>query len=348
MQLAAVLVSLLSLITSNAFATCDDYRLDKDGGVMEDMPVLNQRNVGSCYAQVSAQVLTAKLRLSDPKKYKDVMVSPLSLALGFREYSDKNRYSSQNIPKRVNVIDGEKTYFPLNASEAFPICEYKDVESKISQLDFNFLFGNTSKALETVFASPNNETINKISYDLCTQDNPQSHNLKDIRDVLSEVIKNDSPVKFVRYLIEGECKPIEIAHGLVNVNGQHPAMSHNEVEIMNFVDKMFDARHKLPIAIDYCADFFHQGASARGRKEFYASNDTSEDSCGAHASVIVGRRTSISPKNGEKTCEYLIRNSWGTSCLGYNAEYTAKCEQGQVWVTKETLLKNILGANSLE
>lgn len=54
-----------------------------------------------------------------------------------------------------------------------------------------------------------------------------------------------------------------------------------------------------------------------------------------HASVILGRRWNTT----KNSCEYLIRNSWGTGCYAYDR--TLDCEKGNIWVPKELLKKNI-------
>jgi len=54
-----------------------------------------------------------------------------------------------------------------------------------------------------------------------------------------------------------------------------------------------------------------------------------------HVSSIVGRKW-----NSEtKTCEYLLRNSWGETCTRYHFSY--QCEKGYVWIPKDTLLREV-------
>lgn len=50
-----------------------------------------------------------------------------------------------------------------------------------------------------------------------------------------------------------------------------------------------------------------------------------------HASSIVGRRFNSSTKQ----CEYLIRNSYGSSCDGYDSHL--ECDQGNLWIAKKYL-----------
>lgn len=52
-----------------------------------------------------------------------------------------------------------------------------------------------------------------------------------------------------------------------------------------------------------------------------------------HDSTIVGRRTN--KETGK--CEYLIRNSYGRSCNGYNSRF--ECEEGNIYVPKDEIKK---------
>lgn len=61
-------------------------------------------------------------------------------------------------------------------------------------------------------------------------------------------------------------------------------------------------------------------------------NAHSSDSKMNHTSSFVGRRM----RAGK--CEYLVRNSWGRSCNYYDRTYP--CEQGNVWVPKENLIRS--------
>ena len=54
-----------------------------------------------------------------------------------------------------------------------------------------------------------------------------------------------------------------------------------------------------------------------------------------HSSTIVGQRWN----SVAKTCEFLIRNSWGSKCSCYSESLSSQsCEAGNVWVDTQTLL----------
>lgn len=57
-----------------------------------------------------------------------------------------------------------------------------------------------------------------------------------------------------------------------------------------------------------------------------------------HASSIVGRRWS----EESRSCQYLIRNSWGESCVSYGA-MADRCESGHIWVDGADLEDRSIG-----
>ena len=61
-----------------------------------------------------------------------------------------------------------------------------------------------------------------------------------------------------------------------------------------------------------------------------------------HASLIIGRKYN----QETNSCEYLIRNSYGSSCNNYHP--TLRCKNGQFWLSEETLEKAFVKTLRLE
>lgn len=61
-----------------------------------------------------------------------------------------------------------------------------------------------------------------------------------------------------------------------------------------------------------------------------------------HASSIVGRRWNRQTNK----CEFLIRNSWGTSCSGYRSGFD--CDNGNLWVPRDILEENVSYLNYIK
>ena len=61
-----------------------------------------------------------------------------------------------------------------------------------------------------------------------------------------------------------------------------------------------------------------------------------------HAVLVVGRR----PGPGG-TCQYKIRNSWGTGCASYSSAVRATCSNGTVWVSQNDLARSLLNVSTM-
>lgn len=81
-------------------------------------------------------------------------------------------------------------------------------------------------------------------------------------------------------------------------------------------------RRGIPVMISYDESFLTKGSRVPFKSE-------------GHASIVVGSRW-----NGA-SCEFKIRNSWGSSCDIYAPEYRARCEGGNIWVTEADLAKRV-------
>ncbi len=107
----------------------------------------------------------------------------------------------------------------------------------------------------------------------------------------------------------------------------------------------------LPVGISYCAYTLtnkppFDGITSRMPLRF-KKDSNGKNLCGNHASLIIGSRWN----KKQKSCELLVRNTWGTGCKSYKKGYPAasstvkgqdvKCEGGNIWVDYKELEKNI-------
>lgn len=66
--------------------------------------------------------------------------------------------------------------------------------------------------------------------------------------------------------------------------------------------------------------------------EALQNSDTTKNQSN-HAVTVVGRRFN----SKSRQCEYLVRNSWGRSCAGYDRRLD--CEEGNIWIPKSQIIK---------
>lgn len=114
--------------------------------------------------------------------------------------------------------------------------------------------------------------------------------------------------------------PLPLAQPIFKLNQNYRSHHDILVEMSRFIGK------QLPVAVEYDA---------------IAISPTS----GGHASLVVGKRWN----SQRQSCEFLVRNSWGKSCLGYNSE--VECDRtnpGNIWVSAERLFKYVIGISTFE
>jgi len=129
----------------------------------------------------------------------------------------------------------------------------------------------------------------------------------------------------------------------------------------------------LPLSIGYCSRFLHAGNPSDARSFLGLTNrgsawyprrldelldtpswrfdrvrrEPDAENCGGHESLVIGRRLV------QGRCQYLIQNSWGTSCAPY-ASAGWDCERdehgmetGKVWVDAMTLSRNLMTISTI-
>ena len=105
-----------------------------------------------------------------------------------------------------------------------------------------------------------------------------------------------------------------------------------------YVDSSLDAVNPMPVVVRYCANVLRDRNStgvdpADGKWDSDLCNvGGNPDNHVWHASVVIGRRPS---KGG---CDYLVKNSWGSTCGGYDKRL--ECESGKIWVNGRDLWRN--------
>jgi hypothetical protein len=103
-----------------------------------------------------------------------------------------------------------------------------------------------------------------------------------------------------------------------------------------------DRKKAQPIAISYCSkmlkDKNYEGTVVHHDKSFGGQKVPKSKDCGPHASVIIGK------KKIEGKCNYLIRNTWGSRCDGYDwsCKMNAYGEAVGVWVPEDALFSNLM------
>ncbi len=96
-----------------------------------------------------------------------------------------------------------------------------------------------------------------------------------------------------------------------------------ENQMLSALDKQLEGH--APVGINYFVDGIY---SQRNSKD-------------THASVIMGRRWN----ERSQSCEYLVRNSYGSSCAGYEA--SVQCANGNYWMPEDIFKRDVFSISYL-
>jgi hypothetical protein len=314
------LALILSLIVFNASAgvlnrttsvrsaaNCTDVDLRPEFGA-----VRSQGNIGWCYANAAADLLSFE----------------------FREELHHQKASASYIALTYNKLffgksksEGGFAALALTMAQFQGFCPQSDedrvlgqgpqvpLKSKIDGLlylkqNFDRTGGASLESDLKIYFSQNKSILTQVP-------------LEDLRQLLEDSTEKDFTSHFADYIC-GPHKFIPARKHFVDGMIKYMVMGITE-PIMDKVQERLD--HHQPVIIDYFADLFDADGAAK-----------QDDS--RHTSLIIGRRW-----NAKKNqCEVLIRNSWGPRCNGYKAaSLKDSCEAGNVWVSDKTMADYIIG-----
>jgi hypothetical protein len=325
MRILAIL--LVSLSFSPAMAEdCSGRDLSAELG-----PVRDQGNIGWCYANAAADLLSFRYRkeLKEARLKLERITNPQATIddIGVVQISAVHAAITYN---RVFAWDPEKEGGYVReatwGAKHFGMC--------LSDLDLEFARGSSMKdalyqvnEIKTVYDAKSAEFPLKLERLIGPGGKFEGVSQSRLMEVLANSSTDNFPKRFANLLCGARAfpKPFE-----VDTENNKNAWYETDTP-METLEKQITNNNV--VAISYFANFL---TDPEGRKE------------GAHASVIVGRR-----KNTETgKCEYLIRNSWGSSCDGYRAPYNRLdgyyCQNGHIWVEADTIRANLMAVTHIK
>lgn len=330
-----ILPKTIIAILSLAIITWGDQRIDKEKCSSVDLsevfgPLRDQRDIGWCYANVAADLITFKFK----NVLNGARVSASYIAILNNEIFQKNPNDEVGDVLPALLI---AEYFGVCTGsleeEFFNTGPHKTLREKINNLVYlKDAYDKRKKNQEYLDVylqrinqyAQSNSLINKISI-----------------EELEEILKNSSRKTFPRKLADRICKTnliklkmdlngIDYNYFMINgvfhyqlSKGFAKAGKDNLIKKTNYY-----ISNNKPVSVGYNTSIFDEKG--------YQSYQTS----GGHVSLIVGQRW-----NDElNQCEFLLRNSWGTNCYSYqNPELKGKCDPktGYLWLPSEILKRSI-------
>ena len=305
------------------FSACPDVRLDKSS--LKNVPVLDQDGSGICWAYTAAAMIDA-YRFSHGDKNTAVITSPIALAVFANQDAFMTGLKQQTAIRGARNGDGQPDTAIEIARNQGKVCDHRTVSKELISTDIAAIdFDGTYKLDTFEFQCPS--FLEKLWYDFFPSTTKMAVTVKHMAlwalsgDVKKLCAQLEAPValpktQFVSaYTMATQRPPINVADRLKTLLGK---------------------QNPQPVGLQYCADVLRKPELQSLDIYKYVSKCDNK-----HWSVIVGSREG---KNGK--CDFLVRNSFGSSCDGYSS---STCEsRGQIWVTEDSLVNNTGALSWLE
>ena len=320
---------------------CTEKRLDKPPESASKIPVQDQDGTNLCSAYTSAQLIDSWRTAYDPPV--DEFTSPISLGIQFAAKTNKDK------------INGNPVLEMLDYAKNLDSCSYSVVRDDFnSKKSADFIY-ELIQNYKKVKSDPSklDQTANAVLNCVLGGGNNSQINIEKIKNYMNE----NNWVQFTNKIIEDLCRGHKRPLAFLPTVEKYKSNTYkDQFKAMNIfhsvINNRLNQKSAQPIGISYCrsvlANKDAEGVSTSGELNTSTCKEGS-----IHASVIVGRRL-LKYKDGDKIgtiCQYLVRDSFGSSCNGYNddpealpskpgADKPKTCEKGQIWVDENVLLRN--------
>ncbi len=331
----SILLKIILAFLSLATITWADQKIDKGKCPSVDLseglgPLRDQRNIGWCYANVAADLIAFKFK----NELKGERVSASYIAILNNEIFQK--YPNDEAGDVLPALFISEYFGVCTGSleeEFFNTGPHKTLREKINNLVYlKDAYDKRKKNQEYLDAyiqrinqyAQSNSLINKITF-----------------EELEEILENSSRRTFPRKLADRICESnmiklkmdffdtsynYFIINGLFHFKPSKGLFKSGKDDLIRKTN-YYISNHK-PVSVGYNTSIFDEKG--------YQSYQTS----GGHVSLIVGQQWN----EESNQCEFLLRNSWGKNCSGYqNPELKGKCDPntGYLWLPSEILKRGI-------
>lgn len=315
---------------------CSDLRLDKEGGSLESIPIYDQGHTSLCYAY-SASTSYDSFRIGQEKQDPAKLSSPMAAAFSARVWS-----------AYLEMLD-------LDGGLAEDALEYMVKNGSCDNNQFlKSINGNQIKSVEKdmrqlydLMNTPGNEHEGKITELYTKIEDPINFERKLDFKTYAIASKKSFYIQFLDFMLKERCSEplrIEAHHRLVTFNARDIPMKYETraQKLKELITKILVDKNSQAPELAFCMGMVRDASFPAG-----IDDETGErtEICRkySHSAVLAGRRW-----NKELgSCQFLIRNAWRTNCDA-NFYKGLECENGQVWVNEESLIKNTLSLTYIE
>ena len=341
-------------LLAKAEANLKDYRAQISCGVgiipgIDQVPVLNQRSQGTCYAHSSSTLIDYVRRVRSGGG-NPVYGSPLMGAI------DYHLNTSDSVESCKDPFKGGFTCNAFNATVANGFCSSQKIEQAIQR---TFITQNGSKRQSWYLDWAKNQKTTVSTVDFKVKPNDlvgeylyligslyQEKKWDRLRELHQSLRANGAPPGEV---CKAELKGLDFAWELLKLSPdletfyaayfetlceREPFPYHAGCTTIRSgitAEKMDEVLTRgFPVGINYCSAILTNSKYKSSTQPIWKD----EKACGPHASVVVG--TALDSKG---RCTFVVRNSWGKNCGYYDRNYD--CKDGHVYIPKSTLIQQV-------
>ena len=353
-----------------------ELRLDRGGGSMSRVPVMDQDGLGICYSYAGTQLVDA-YRFSHDNPPGDAnyhhSTSPIASAVG-------SALDEGILFTRSDMTGGQACTVAGHVRSGGS-CDHQSLRETFGGLTIDQLMARLRvpfdqyRAAQAQYASDLQSAGMTVGYDRISADRFTSR----VAALQAELARSrrqrgqeamcllramgypgefTPPLDVIEKLLE-QYNPLVYFEGMLTqgCGGNHtlalpssfPSCTTSGTNLTDGAEYVRRIHERLgmpnpqPVEINYCANVLSDPAY-RGRTwrkiVYWPASD-----CRHHSSLVIGRRWKATSATTGR-CQLLVRNSWGTSCNFYPAP--VECDSGNIWVDADALAGNISRISYLE
>ncbi|MEK6579159.1 MAG: hypothetical protein AABZ55_08025 [Bdellovibrionota bacterium] len=345
--LAVLALTLGAAAKASEDGACSPVRLDKKGGSIEHVPVLEQDGLPLCYSFAGAAAIDAYRFSHGDRNYKH-LTSPFFHGLNnsfIREKADEFREPDDSLnlggDSCIMINQIRKTGSCSRDAVGWTLkgLEWKKYLKYLAEFyEFRREYQSSQKYFKEGSGSISERYIQgqvAASKDfLACQKSlgvPVPEGLTP--EFIAALLEQDNPFKFLKESIGQACSGKNVVPVSMPECTSMGNFSTDSIKYRKLIHRWLDLPDMQPLGIDLSTKVLTRPKGFRGINRITGT----EIFPGSHAALIIGRRKN--PKT--KFCQFLVRLSWGKDPTGYAKEWTFT--NGNLWVDAEDLSENIFG-----
>ncbi len=284
------------------------------------VPVTDQDGIGMCYAYAGAQLMNYHL----VKNGREPSVHQLFLGVEFTRYTEANLENASNSQAMAHLIrrgncPAARVREALSTLVRKANSREEDVYGfiiKVAERLFKLQRERTMAARAFRPVALTEQEVTKVLTDLNTEFAPYCQPGTRLTEIFPELraLAIMTPENVMHGILSPFCQTRE---RLSIPTPKYRPLRSSEDALSAISETL--ANGQSPVSVTYCSRVLYQSGYFGIRR----GNNPPASDCGLHESLVVGRRP-VGP-----SCEFLVRNSWGTGFGRHTANSKCLCKHRQ-------------------